>query len=104
MKIRTLAVWVSLVATAGSLVGCTARYSQSLVGSIPAAAGEEVQSKDTGLSIISIAVDEPISAYEQVSSLLQECKELRRVEIDYRDLSFVVFSIPSVRVTGMCVK
>ncbi len=87
-----------------STAGCTVRYSQSLVGTIPAQAGTQVTSSDTGLEIFRITVREPKPAHEQVLSLMGACQKLTRVEVDYRTLFYIVFGIPKVIVTANCVQ
>jgi len=91
---------------ASTFSGCTVRYSQSLVGSIPNEKGMEVSSNSSGFAIVGIVLSEPSSAEEQVIRLIKKnnCKTLNRVEIDYRELSFLLFSIPKVKVTGTCVE
>lgn len=89
----------------GTLVlcsACTIRYSQSLTGAIPKSAGTDVRSRDTGFSLFSITFSEPTPAHEQVKSLMGACSRLTRVQVDYRELSFAIFGIPSVTVTGVC--
>lgn len=92
----------------GSLVAmlmapaCTIRYSQSLTGAIPKGSGTEVRSTDTGFALFDITLSEPTPAHQQVVSLMGRCSRLTRVEIDYRSLSFILFSIPRVTVTGLC--
>jgi len=81
---------------------CTIRYSQSLAGPIPKSSGTEVRSRDTGFSLFNITFSEPTPAHQQVVSLMGACSRLTRVEVDYRELSFAIFGIPSVRVTGIC--
>jgi hypothetical protein len=81
---------------------CTIRYSQSLTGAIPKSTGTEVESTDTGFALFDITLSEPTPAHEQVVSLMGRCSRLTRVEIDYRSLSFILFSIPRVTVTGLC--
>jgi hypothetical protein len=94
---------------AGSLLGaawlcsaCTVRYSQSLTGAIPKGTGTEVRSQDTGFALFEITLSEPTPAHQQVVSLMGQCSRLTRVEVDYRSLSFILFSIPRVTVTGLC--
>jgi hypothetical protein len=87
-----------------SSVACTVRYSQSLAGRLPERAGEEVQSTDRGFSVMNIGLVEPESAHEQVLAMLKDCRELHRVEIDYRELWFILFGFPRVTVTGSCVQ
>ncbi len=86
--------------------GCTARYSQSLAGSIPNEQGSQVSSRSAGFTLFSIALSEPSSAAEQVIRLMHEnnCNRMNLVEIDYRELLFPFFGIPKVKVTGTCVK
>jgi hypothetical protein len=103
-RFSSLALVAGLALSLGTFTGCTARYSQSLVGAMPAGNGEAVQSKDTGLSIFQIAVDEPTPAYQQVAAMMQGCKELQRVEVDYRELFILFVGIPSVQLSGVCVK
>ena len=91
-----------LLGTALLLSACTVRYSQSLTGAIPKSTGTEVRSTDTGFELFDITLSEPTPAHEQVVSLMGQCSRLTRVEIDYRSLSFILFSIPRVTVTGLC--
>ncbi len=86
------------------LAGCTVLYSQALAGRIPETPGKEVRSSDTGFSLLSIAINEPTPAHEQVISLLGACSELTRVEVDYRSLVFFIIGFPRVTVTGKCVR
>ena len=98
-------VLVSLLASLVALgSGCTIRYSQALAGAIPDTAGTPVRSSDTGFSLLNIALSEPRHAHEQVTSLMGACSKLTKVEVDYRDLYFLLFSIPRVTVVGNCVK
>jgi len=83
---------------------CTARFSQSLTGSIPATQGTKTTASDTGLSIFNIVVDEPQPAHELVTGLLASCKQLVRVQVDYRELVIIIVGIPKVEVTGYCVQ
>lgn len=91
-----------LLGTALLLSACTIRYSQSLTGAIPKSAGTDVRSRDTGFTLFSITFSEPTPAHEQVKSLMGACSRLTRVQVDYRELSFLLFGIPSVTVTGVC--
>jgi hypothetical protein len=84
------------------LSSCTIRYSQSLTGAIPKSAGTDVRSRDTGFSLLNITFSEPTAAHEQVKSLMGACARMTRVQVDYRELSFLLFGIPSVTVTGVC--
>jgi hypothetical protein len=84
--------------------GCTMRYSQALAGAVPDVVGTPVRSSDTGFSLVGIALSEPRHAHEQVASLMGACSKLTRVEVDYRELWFLLFGIPRVTVTGSCVK
>lgn len=61
-----------------------------------------VRSRDTGFSLFNITFSEPTPAHEQVKSLMGACSRLTRVQVDYRELSFLIFGIPSVTVTGVC--
>jgi hypothetical protein len=99
---RSLSLLVCLLLAAS--VGCTVRYSQSLASRLPEPAGEEVQSTDRGFTVMNIGLIEPEPAHEQVLALLKECRELHRVEIDYRELWFILFGFPRVTVTGSCVQ
>jgi len=95
---------LGLLLTVASLSSaCTARYSQSLVGTIPKPTGQPVNSTATGFSFLQIVLSEPTPAHEQVSNLMANCRELTGVEIDYRELVIIIVSIPRVSVTGTCV-
>jgi hypothetical protein len=83
-------------------MGCTIRYSQSLASSMPQSEGREVRSNDTGFSLLNIALSEPDSAHEQVRALIGACSRLTKVQVDYRELSFILFGIPRVSVKGIC--
>lgn len=85
-----------------ALGGCTIRYSQSLAGRLPPAKGTPVQSSDSGFSLLQITFSEPTPAHEQVISLLGACQALTNVEVDYRELYFLLFGIPKVSVHGVC--
>jgi len=85
-------------------VGCTARFSQSLTGSIPPTQGTRAVASDTGLSILGIVVDEPQPAHELATGLVRNCKQLVRVQVDYRELFILIVGIPKVEVTGYCVQ
>jgi len=92
---------LTLAIAAGT--GCTVRYSQALVGTLPQETGSQVRSSATGFELLSIALTEPTPAHEQVQSLMGACKKLTRVEVDYRQLFFILFGIPRITVTGQCV-
>jgi hypothetical protein len=92
----------SLLGPAIVLAACTVRHSQSLTGAIPTSTGTEVRSRDTGFALLDITLSEPTPAHEQVVALMSRCSKLTRVEVDYRTLSFILFSIPSVTLTGLC--
>ena len=99
--------WLRLAAVvtlAASTAACTIRYSQALVGRIPASKGQEVRASDPGLSILQITVNEPTPAHEQVASLLGACSALTKVEVDYREISFFIVGIPEVTITAVCEK
>ena len=96
-------VGMALAGVLALSTACTVRYSQSLAGGISQAQGTEVQSSDSGFSLFNIAFSEPRSAHEQVTSLMGACRELRKVEVDYREIFFVIIGFPRVRVTGICV-
>ena len=85
-----------------ALPACTLRYSQSLAGAIPEPTGSEVRSSDAGFSLLQITLNEPTHAHEQVKSLMGACSRLTNVEVDYRELSFLILGIPRVTVTGHC--
>jgi hypothetical protein len=104
MPIRTGGVLAAIVVIASALVlsGCTIRFSQSLAGKIPNTPGNEVRSSDSGFSFLQITFSEPTPAHEQVTSLFGACTALNKVEVDYRTLSFILFGIPKVTVTGIC--
>ena len=85
-------------------VGCTARFSQSLTGSIPATQGTKATASDTGLAIFGIVVDEPQPAHELVTGMMGNCKQLVRVQVDYREMLIIIVGIPKVEVTGYCVQ
>ena len=91
-----------LILFTASGVGCTIRYSQSLTGATPKSEGSAVRSSDSGFSLFNIAFVEPTAAHEQVAALMGACSRLTRVQVDYRALSFGVFGLPRVTVTGMC--
>jgi hypothetical protein len=91
-----------LIGTALLPSACTVRHSQSLTGAIPTSTGTEVRSRDTGFALLDITLSEPTPAHEQVVALMSRCSKLTRVEVDYRTLSFILFSIPSVTLTGLC--
>jgi hypothetical protein len=101
---RLLSVVFAALACVLLSAGCTARFSQSLAGSMPAQEGELKSASDTGLSILGIAVQEPKPAHELVTGLLANCKQLVRVQVDYRELVFVVVGLPKVTVAGYCVQ
>jgi len=82
---------------------CTIRFSQALTGSIPLEEGTEVSSSDRGFAFLGIVFSEPRPAHEQIRDLLVPCEKLTRVEVDYRELWFVLFALPRVTVTGDCV-
>lgn len=93
---------IGFVVVALVSIGCTVRYSQSLAGSIPTSSGNRVRSSDTGFSLFQITLSEPTPAHEQAASLLGACSRLTKVEVDYRELSFLILGIPRVTVTGTC--
>lgn len=101
MRLALVSLLVVLAVTAS---GCTARYSQALAGAVPDTAGAPIRSSDTGFSLLGIAISEPLHAHEQVASLMGACSRLTKVEVDYRELWFILFGIPRVTVTGNCVK
>lgn len=104
-RLRSVASSVCVAFACLLLTGaCTARFSQSLTGSIPATQGTKTTASDTGLSIFYIVVREPKPAHELVSSLMANCKQLVRVQVDYRELVYVIVGIPKVEVTGYCVQ
>ena len=82
--------------------GCTIRFSQSLTSALPQSTGRAVKSSDSGLAILGITVDEPRSAHEQVRGLIGACKKLTKVQVDYRELNFLLFGLPKVTVEGVC--
>ena len=98
---RSLLVLVVALTTATAF-GCTSRYSQSLAGAIPQAEGSRVESSDSGFSFLGITFDEPRSAHDQVTSLLGECSTLNKVEVDYREMFFLIFGVPRVAVKADC--
>ena len=98
---RLIAIVLALGITLG---GCTKRFSQSLTGAIPNDTGTEVRSSDTGLAVFGIVFDEPQPAHEQVRSIIGACQKLTSVEVDYRELWFILFGIPKVTVNGTCVR
>ena len=106
MSLRALraSLVTGLVASLLVTSACTARYSQSLTGAIPATEGTRATAADTGLSIFGIVVDEPKPAHELVSGMIAGCKQLVRVQVDYRELVVVFVGIPRVEVTGYCVQ
>jgi len=85
-------------------LGCTARYSQAISGSIPKEPGTEISTSATGLSVFAIAFTEPTPAHEQVMSLLGGCSSLTNVEIDYRETVFFIVGIPKVSVKANCIR
>ena len=102
-SVRMSAAIVLLVVLSTSNA-CTARYSQALAARIPQAQGKEVTSSDAGFSLFQIVLSEPKPAHEQAAALLGPCKELTNVEVDYRELLFVIIGFPRVTVTGTCVQ
>ena len=100
MRVRLLVLLACSVLTAS----CTIRYSQSLASSMPRSEGRAVRSTDTGFSLLNITLSEPTSAHEQVRSLIGACSRLTKVQVDYRELSFILFGIPRVSVEGVCVR
>jgi hypothetical protein len=94
---------ISLLRALAMATGCTTRYSQSLAGSLPRSTGREVESHDTGFSVLGIAVREPTPAHTQVTQLLASCSELRLVEVYYRETVFLILGSPRVTVTATCV-
>lgn len=99
MHIRRL---FSVLVCAASMTACTVRYSQSIAGAIPNSSGTQVRSSDAGFSLFQIAIVEPTAAHKQVTSLLGACTRLTKLEVDYRELSFLILGIPRVTVTGTC--
>ncbi|UCE85314.1 MAG: hypothetical protein JSU66_13330 [Deltaproteobacteria bacterium] len=93
---------VPLLVGALLTTGCTIRYSQSLASAMPQTDGREVRSNDTGFSLLNITLSEPDSAHDQVRALIGACSRLTKVQVDYRELSFVLFGIPKVSVKGIC--
>lgn len=102
MTARVLAFSLLMIVIGSA--GCTVRYSQSLAGTIPGDAGSDVRSSDAGFSLLSITLSEPTHAHEQVTSLMGACSKLTKVEVDYRELSFLLFGLPRVTVTGTCLR
>ena len=95
---------ICALAVAALSTACTIRYSQSVTGSVPTASGSPVESSETGFSFLQITFQEPRPAHEQIATLMGRCRELRHVEVDYRELSFILFGIPRVSVRGTCVQ
>ena len=104
MRSVRLSAAIALLVALSALPACTARYSQALAARIPQAQGTEVKSSDAGFSLFAIVLSEPKPAHEQAAALLGPCTELTNVEVDYRELLFVLFGLPRITVTGTCVK
>jgi hypothetical protein len=100
MRPRALVTLAAAICLA--LPGCTVRFSQSLVGSIAQDSGAEVRSSDSGFALFGIVIEEPKPAHEQVQSLMDVCPKLSRVEVDYRELWFILFGMPEITVTAKC--
>ena len=94
---------IALVSTIFLQAACTARYSQSLSGAIPQVQGKPVSTESTGLTVFGIAFSEPTPAHEQVTELMGGCQSLNAVEVDYREMVFLIVGIPKVSVEATCV-
>ena len=90
------------------LGGCTARYSQILVGSIGRLETTPVANSDSGFELglgspaALITFSEPTSARD----LSAPACEIELTEVDYRGTFFVVylaFNLPKVKTTSYCV-
>jgi hypothetical protein len=101
---RGLVLAGGLLLALGLSSACTARYSQSLAGAIPDDKGPTVSSMSKGLSILGIKKEEPKAAHEQALALLQGCRRLTAVEVDYREKFYFVVSKPQISLKGTCVK
>ena len=99
-----LVLAAGLLLALGSSSACTARYSQSLAGAIPNDKGPTVSSMSKGLSILGIKTEEPKAAHEQALALLEGCRRLTAVEVDYREKFYFVISKPQISLEGTCVK
>lgn len=86
-----------------SQTGCTARYSQSLSGAIPQVEGRPVSTEATGFTLFGIAISDPTPAHEQITQMMGGCKSLNAVEVDYREMWFVILGIPKIQVAATCV-
>ena len=94
---------LGLVVTLSLQTACTARYSQSLGGSIPMETGRSVSTEATGFTLFGIAISDPTPAHEQVSQMMGGCESLNAVEVDYREMWFVILGIPKVKVSATCI-
>ena len=101
VQFTRLALWlvVGLFSSA-----CTIRYSQSLTARLPPPSGSEVKASAQGFALLQLVISEPKPAHELVAGLMGQCQELNHVQVDYRELSFLLFSLPKVTVTANCVK
>jgi len=102
--LRGFSLASGLLLALGPLSACTARYSQSLAGAIPNDKGATVSSTSKGLSILGIKKDDPKAAHEQALALLEGCRRLTAVEVDYREKFYFVVSKPQISLKGTCVK
>ena len=82
-------VFVSLACGLLMTTGCTIRYSQSLAAAMDRSTGSAVNSSDRGFTLIGITLSEPTSAHDQVRALVSSCSRLTKVQVDYRELSFL---------------
>jgi len=101
LRFTRLAVWLVV---GFFLSACTIRYSQSLTPRLPPPSGSEVTASAQGFAFLQLVISEPKPAHELAAGLMGNCQELTRVQVDYRELSFLIFSFPKVTVTGNCVK
>jgi len=101
---RGLVLAAGLLLVLGLSSACTARYSQSLAGAIPNDKGPTVSSTSKGLSILGMKKEEPKAAHEQAVAMLQGCRRLTAVEVDYRERYYFLFSKPQISLRGTCVK
>ena len=102
--VSRLLLGLCLLLVLAPVAACTARYSQSLSGAIPKAQGTPVSSSATGLSVFAIAFSEPTSAHEQVMQLIGGCESLNTVQVDYREMTFIILGIPKVSVKATCIQ
>jgi hypothetical protein len=105
MRVRVTGLLLLVV----MLGGCTARYSQVLVGSIRRLETTPVKQSDSGFEMglgtpsALIAFSEPTSARD----LSAPACEVELTEVDYRgtwfSLYYLAFNFPKVKTTSYCV-